>query len=154
MKPWKPYLNGLNQIMDRLLHDAGPRPFAKMDRATGWIQSLKFVDMSLCDNECRWISEELIAHGDCSNYHSIFNSDSIRWQAILRCGMALDFCRGRVGKRRQFDWSQKPEAIYKWLLVDYWRRDALYWANRKYGSFEPISEKILGRLSKNNPANN
>jgi hypothetical protein len=65
--------------------------------------------------------------------HQIFAGTAIRWQMILRVECGLSFCRGRLLKRKDFDWDQPREAVYRWLLIDLWYRDAMFWASRSFG---------------------
>jgi hypothetical protein len=133
MKPWRPYWKALERLMDELLRTAEPPPFSHTDKIGEWIENLKFTELSLCDDECRQLSDDL-PDGPIEEYHSVFSGTDIHWQMILRCECALDFCRGRVEKRGEFDWSQESKVIYRWLLVEFWRRSAPYWASKLFGS--------------------
>lgn len=135
MKPWRPYLKRIEHLMDVLLRGAEPRPFSGNGEIAGWIDKLPFVEIVLCNDLCDSLAATL-KHGDISEkyqpYQPLFGGANIRWQAILRCGCALDFCAGRIEKRKDFDWNQDPEIIYRYLLVELWGRSALHWSRKAF----------------------
>ncbi|MGH7959876.1 MAG: hypothetical protein ACREH8_23070 [Opitutaceae bacterium] len=73
------------------------------------------------------------------------------WQLLLRaeCGLAL--CKDRVFDRKKFDWSQPPEKVYRHLLIDLWRSDAIYWALHQFGTSQGdairATESRIGQAS-------
>jgi hypothetical protein len=127
MKPWRPFWKNLDLVMDQLLRDAGTAPFKVVDLDV-WIAGLRFSELSICDDESDRVRDQLL-EGNLQNYHPIFDQ-TIHWQLLTRCECALDFCRGRVEKRSEYDWNQDEKIIYHWLLVDFWRNTALHWACR------------------------
>lgn len=130
MKPWRLYWRGLDCLMAALLRNAAPPPFS-IEKIGEWIENLKFAELSFCDSDCDDLSEDLANNTLVPEKfaHSYWGTNN-HWQLILRCECALDFCRGRVEKRKEFNWQQEPKTIYRWLLVEFWRRDALHWASK------------------------
>ena len=127
MKPRRPYLKNLERIEALLLRDAGPTPFGTYEKCSEWISRLCFLELTECDGVFR-----LLAEKPRSEPFSIFSGESIRWQMILRIECAITFCRGRLWKRAEFDWSKPESAVYAWLLIELWYRDAMYWASRVF----------------------
>jgi len=136
VKPWRPYWKGLDLLMGELLRSAEPPPFS-IEKVGQWIENLKFDELSFCDSDCDGFIEDL-ANGSINSELVRCSSFGVRnhWQLILRCECALDFCRGRVEKRNKFNWQQDPIIIYRWLLIEFWRRDALHWASKIHSSNE------------------
>ena len=110
-----------------------------------WIGSLTFVELYCGD--CDAFDIALTYHRyPKMGFHSTFGDNKHFTQLALRFECGLDFCKGRVGKRKEFDWTQGVENIYRFLLIDYWRNNALYWSHRNFP--EPIKKpKSLGQKS-------
>jgi hypothetical protein len=131
MKPWRPYWKRLDGMIDELLKGAGPAPFRESRNVTKWIRALKFSDLSLCDDDIRvWLMHPAEYAGAAPN--PLFEGIQFRWQLILRAECGIAFCRGTILDRRKFNWDQDPTKVYEWLLIEVWRREALYWANRQF----------------------
>lgn len=132
MKPWRPYWKHLEEIRDFLLEDVGPRPFRRFSSVSSWIGRLPFTQLVGCDLIFRVMIDGL-KYGR-RLPHQVFEGDDIRWQMIMRVTCGLSFCQGEFGKRKVFDWTQPPEAIYKWLLIELWYLEAMRWAHVSFGS--------------------
>jgi hypothetical protein len=118
--------------MEELLSDSQTSPFSKLNEISQWIQNLKFAELSVCDDDCIELLDWLI-DGNSSSREYLFGGKKTNWQLILRCQCALDFCKGYVEDRKNFNWQQDPKTIYRWLLIDYWRSGAVHWAFKMYG---------------------
>jgi hypothetical protein len=163
MKPWRPYWKKLEFLQQELMNDAKPSPFSSLNEIDEWIQSLKFADLACADDNCDELIELLHnEHTEHIKYH-LPNGD-LRWQLILRCECAIDFCSGHLYDRKAFDWNQTQKMIYRWLLIDLWRREAAYWACKKFGSpkvravvrqlhLQKEIDKFFGKRN-TNPTNN
>jgi len=161
MKPWRPYWNRLNRIMDALVVEAGPPPFRFPDESGDWIKMLPYYQLSLCDTDFRvWIEHDL---GRAEVVpRQLFEGAEMRWQMILRVDCAIAFCRGTCWQRKDYDWNQPEEVVYRWLLIDLWHRDALYWAGKQYGRWatrrikakNPIRGDLLRLFQNTQPAAN
>lgn len=139
MNPWHSYWGPLDKMAKALRRTAGPMPFPGTSNAMLFVKTLAFTDMMLSDHECRQMWEEILQAGKPPEM-SIF-PQQVQWQSILRCEFACDFCLGQWGRRRNFDWTQKPEAIYRSLLIDMWRSDALFWASRRQEEQTPAASE-------------
>ena len=131
MKPWHPYRKALNTLRNELLNDAGPAPFS-LKTLNQWMSNLRFPDVANTDFHCFGIARDLadeIPLPSMKRHHN-----NTRWQLILRCQCALDFCRGLVEKRKDFDWDQNSEAVFKYLLFELWHQSAFHWCHVMYGS--------------------
>ena len=113
---------------------AGPPPFKKFCRAGEWIERLSYLELIRGDDLVRaWIRHpEAMRIGPCATD----DTNEIRWQLVLRFDCALTFCRGRFFDRHDFDWSLPSETVYRKLLIELWRSEALFWASRQFGSDE------------------
>lgn len=140
MKPWRPYWKALEAAIEHLCTFQKPQPFRKTSEIHDWILTLKYVELSCCDNDCKRLIEHLM-HDDLKSFRSIFAGNSIHWQLILRCECALNFCQGRVEKRKDFDWNRPREEIFKFLLIDFWRSSALHWTTRVFPRPHPTLEE-------------
>lgn len=131
MKPWTPYWKTLEKQILTAANYLPPPPFDYPTGIAEWISKLTFLDLMRCDFLCA-------SHGDTMvldlTLKSLCAEDSgLAWQWVLRLHYGVDFCRGNIGKRKDYDWSQPAETVYRFLLIDLWRSDAIYWANRKAG---------------------
>jgi glutathione S-transferase len=114
-------------------------PF-KWGKISYWVADLNFINLAAGDTDARNIVQYL-TEGESGKPHILFGGNDHRWQLILRCSCALDFCQGHVEKRQTFDWSQPPQKVYEWLLIEFWRQGALHWAHKRFG----YASKILAK---------
>ena len=105
----------------------GPPPYGALENIHGWIRAVKFVDLLTGDSDVNILVRYLVAE-NVIKYQPIFDDDDHLYQMAMRCACALDFCQGRVENRKKFDWTQPPEHIYTFLLIEFWRRTAMHWA--------------------------
>ena len=145
MKPWRPYGKGLDLLMSEFLASPEPPQFAGVHKIHEWISGLKFPELMITHDKCYQLAEAL-SSGAFPGYHPTCINAGIRWQLILRCECALDFCRGRVGKRAAFNWDQDREAVYRGLLIEYWHRNALHWSAKLFGSSTVQAATTQARL--------
>ena len=137
MKPWRPYWKALDCVKSELSRHVEPPPFSDLRQMEICVQNLNFCDLAMCDSDCVELLDVLTSKNIAS--HSFFEirkaiGEKTNWQLILRFECALDFCRGNVGTRKDFNWNQTEKAIYRWLLIDLWRENALHWLCKVYGS--------------------
>jgi hypothetical protein len=89
------------------------------------------VELLIGDSSCGSLTDDLI-YGRLNIVASVDRDAA--WQIIIRCNCAISFCAGRVGKRNDFNWNQETKTVYRYLLIDFFRSEALYWAHKMYGS--------------------
>lgn len=106
MKPWRPYWKQLDFLTEMLLRKVGRPPFQYPRGTYDWITKLTFYDLFAADSSCRFLSTSLPSK-TFEYYGPSFEGSNHLWQIILRCECAIDFCRGIVEKRADYDWSQK-----------------------------------------------
>lgn len=145
MKPWRPYWKQFERVLDELVKGVAPTPFGEFINACQWISKLPFDEVSHCDFILRHWIEDLDNKPDSLPF-LMFDTPSLRWQLILRLECGLTFCRGDVGNRKEYNWDQNPALVYRWLLIDYWHLEAIYWAKRTYGSSDSRRSKIESDL--------
>ena len=104
-----------------------PPPYGDLENIHGWIRSITFVDLLTGDSDAGILVRYLL-EDNVNQYHPIFAGDDHLYQMAMRCACALDFCQGKVDKRKDFDWAQPPKHIYEFLLIEFWRRTAMHWA--------------------------
>lgn len=104
-----------------------------------WISGLCYQDLMMGDMFAGFLAEWLLRpEGGEFGFTMVDGEEHYRFQLYLRCWQGLDFCRERVPGRRKFDWDQKPTLIYKHLLIELFRSEALYWIHHCYD--EPESQ--------------
>jgi hypothetical protein len=141
VRPWKIYVKILEGALDEMRKHVGPAPFTEQTIAT-WMADLKFIPLASCDGDCKLAAEYLPQGLE----HLMLRLGNANWQMILRFQCALDFCRGRVLKRKEFDWSQEPEKIYHWLLVMLWHENAFHWAAVMFGAMAATTPQDARKL--------
>jgi hypothetical protein len=151
MKPWRPYWKQLERMIDGLATITHPAPFRTLSAAGEWIGQLTFRELQLADDLIRsWaLMPETIRD---PVPHGATAEAVLYWQMVLRADCGMTFCRGELWKRSEFDWTQPPEKVFHWLLIELWRRDAPFWASRQFGSTPSISpalSRVIG-LQKGN----
>lgn len=144
MKPWRPFWLGLERAIERI-HDNKGFDIDPSIPLSEWIQELNFLQLAVANDECRciatWLCEEK------NEFAMSFAGEDHRFQLYLRCLRGLDFCRGRVGKRKEFDWEIEPIEIYKKLLTDDWMSGALHWIARCHPAEIDETKRTLRQLS-------
>lgn len=133
MKPWRPFWKKIEFAQEELMHEAEPSPFSSLNQIEEWIQNLKFAELACGDSDADHLAE-LILNEKTDHFKYHLPTGESRWQLILRCECAINFCSGHLYNRKAFDWNQSPKIIYRWLLIELWRRDAVYWACKNFGS--------------------
>lgn len=141
MKPWRPYWKHLDEIKGALLKDAGPTPFGVFSDSSSWIGKLPFTELTYCDEIIHGMIRNL-KYGLGRIQDQSFGSEATLWQMILRVECGLSFVRGDLWKRKDFDWSQPQEAVYKWLLIELWYCDAMRWASHTFGSNALVKARL------------
>ena len=160
-KPWTPYAKSFEAAVELLKQGTAPAPFASMADAGVWLAERKFIDVISTDLEAESLIEAIVS-GRLRDYRLGMNNPGIRWELALRCQRAHSFCMGRVGGRRDFAWDRRPPEIYRQLLVEFWRTEALHWAKTEFGMRGYAEAKQLGdrlfqmrkRLAKTDPTLN
>jgi hypothetical protein len=133
MKPWRPYWKTLERCIDVLLENVSDPPWGEVEKINTWISGLNYDALCFCDME---ITLFVHAHDTRTEHlpkNSLMGGGLIDWQMVLRMMCALSFCKGEILKRKEFDWSQPPEAVWKYLLVELWRANGRHWAIRRMG---------------------
>jgi hypothetical protein len=154
VKPWRQYWKELEWVRQELSREVIDSPFKHDNEICDWILNLRYVDLRACDSTCKSVIGQIIRQH--RNDKIFLAIEGVRWQLIVRCEFALDFCRGRVLKRSEFDWSKNSEAIYKFLLIELWYQDAVYWANRRFGQSETnkLRREVFSKHPHSNLSNN
>lgn len=160
-KPWTPYAKTFLAAGERLMEGITPAPFPNLADAGAWIAERKFIHIISTDLEANRLTEAMIS-GKLRDYRQVMSSPEIRWELALRCHFAHSFCMGRVGRRRDFAWDQSQTEIYRQLLIELWRTEALHWAKKEFGMTGYAEAKQLDdrlfhmkkRLVKTDPSRN
>lgn len=160
-KPWTPYAKTFLAACERLMEGIAPAPFQSMADAGVWIAERKFIHVISTDLEAESLIEAIVSR-KLGDYHQVMNSPDIRWELKLRCQCAYAFCIGRLGKRGDFSWDRRPEVVYRELLIEFWRTEALRWAKKELGMSGYAEAKRLDdclfhmkrRLVKTDPSRN
>jgi len=136
-KPWTEYRLALAQALEVLLAEWHELPLTPPARVQEWIAELTYVELWEADEECKHIVSMLPLQPE--DPSALRQADNIRVQVVLRIECALDLCRGIVGKRKQFDWDRPSRDVYRDLLIERWRNDAMYWAHQRRNTLWPLS---------------
>ena len=154
--PWTFYWRRLDRL-NELISDVLPLPEYGSKDFCEWIGKFTFLELWTADYVCERLALDLVQRealpADVDfGWHGV----EIRWQMAFRFECAIDFCAGRVEKRKDFDWTQEPSKVFESLLINFWRRSAMYWASRKYGRNpeSSLAEMIERRFSTINPTHN
>ena len=43
---------------------------------------------------------------------------------------SFDFWKGKVGRRKEYDWSRESALVYRALLINLWSSQSLHWIVR------------------------
>lgn len=153
VKPWRPYWKRLELLSVVLVRNIDTPPFDYWSGAYDWIAQRRFADIGDCDVVCNNLAQFDLPSGELMEFYQVIEGKAHRWELVLRCECAIDFCRGIILYRKIFDWAQPPAQIYKWLLVDLWRGNALHWAYKTYRN-NPHREELARKFQGAKPLNN
>lgn len=127
-KPWKPYWKLLDAVLESLVAIAPPSPI--QGPVSEWIRGLRFEDSFCVDEALRFWLCSKNPGPNFNDYTTLNPSANVQWETILRFCCALDFIKGRWGKRKEFDFSRPPNEVLTDLLSTLWREDAFHWCSR------------------------
>lgn len=146
MKQWTPYWKGLERAI-KCIHNNKAFEVDTQIPLLEWIKDLKFLQISAANRDSLNIASWLAVKSISEELFLGFGGEDHRFQLYLRCLRALDFCRGRVEKRKEFNWDRNAEGIYRELLIDDWMGGALHWVTRCHPDGAISGNKIITQLN-------
>jgi len=129
---------GLKKMSSALRAKVGATALTDAINLPSFIRRLTYMDLLWSDHQCCVMWEELSYSGAITTGPEF--APGVERQSLWRCEFALDFCQGRWGDHEKFDWTRNSGDIYRALLIEAWRSEALIWASRLEQTKKRVSQ--------------